>query len=62
MGNIDSRAKHGDTILYVHMNQPYFYPGNRVHGKIYIRTAQELEPAYLEVVVKGSEKIQSNKI
>ena len=58
MGNIDSRAKHGENVLFVKMNQPYYYPGNKVYGKIYIRAGEKMEPKYLEIIVKGKEKVE----
>ena len=37
MGNIDGRAGFDGGYLYVKTKKPYYYPGNKVTGKIYIR-------------------------
>jgi hypothetical protein len=56
MGNIDSRAKFDGGYIYVKLDRPYYYPGNKVYGKIYIRTEVPLEPSHIEIYVKGKEK------
>jgi hypothetical protein len=39
MGNsLDKRAQFNGGYLYVKTDRPYYYPGNSVLGKIYIRT------------------------
>ena len=38
MGNeIDSRAGFDGGYIYVKTDQPFYYPGNMVSGRIYIR-------------------------
>ena len=37
MGNIDSRSKFDWGYLYLKTDREYYYPGNTVFGKIYIR-------------------------
>jgi hypothetical protein len=37
-------------------DRPYYYPGNVVKGKIYIRTEIPMEPSHIEIYVKGKEK------
>ena len=37
-------------------DRPYYYPGNVVLGKIYIRTDVPMSPANLEIRVRGKEK------
>ena len=42
--------------MYVKTAQPFYYPGNTVYGKIYIRTLVPMNPSFLEIYVKGKEK------
>lgn len=56
MGNIDSRAQFKDGYLYVKTDKPFYYPGNRVYGKIYIRALNVINANFLEIRVKGKEK------
>ena len=56
MGNIDSRSKFEGGHLYVKTDRPYYYPGNEVFGKIYIRTFVPMDPSHMEIKVKGKEK------
>ena len=47
--------------MYIKTDREYYYPGNVVYGKIYIRFIDtgspfELNPNYLEIRVKGKEK------
>lgn len=57
MGNtIDPRAKFEGGYLYVKTDRPYYYPGNKVFGKIYIRTMQTLLARDVHIKVTGKEK------
>ena len=57
MGNtIDSRAQFEGGYLYVKTAQPFYYPGQTVYGKIYIRAMVPMKPRNLEIYVKGKEK------
>ena len=55
MGNIDSRAQFEGGYLYVKTDRPYYYPGNKVLGKIYIRTTVPMNAKQVEIKVKGKE-------
>ena len=56
MGNIDSRSKFNGGYLFVKTAAPFYYPGQTVYGKIYIRAEVPMNPADLEIFVKGKEK------
>lgn len=61
MGNtgsqeIDQRSKFNGGYLYVKTDQPYYYKGNTVYGKIYIRTEVPMNANVLEIDIKGKEK------
>ena len=56
MGNIDSRACFEGGYIYVKTDRPYYYPGNVVLGKIYIRTDVPMMASHLEIKVRGKEK------
>lgn len=56
MGNIDSRARFEGGYLYVKTDRPYYYPGNVVYGKIYIRLEVPMNAKHLELKIKGKEK------
>lgn len=53
---IDSRAKFDGGYLYLKTDKPYYYPGNNVLGKIYIRAERQMESSTLVIKVKGDEK------
>ena len=55
-GNIDSRSCFDGGYLYVKTDKPYYYPGNQVLGKIYIRLERPMSPSHLEIKVAGKEK------
>jgi len=57
MGNmIDSRSAFQGGYIYVKTDRPYYYAGDIVYGKIYIRTSVPLNAKKLEIKVKGKEK------
>lgn len=56
MGNIDSRAKFDGGYLYVKTDRPYYYPGNKVLGKMYIRADRPLDAKLAEFKFRGKEK------
>lgn len=52
MGNtVDSRAKFEGGYLYLKTDKPYYYPGDNVLGKIYIRAERQMEPKSLMIKV-----------
>jgi len=53
MGNIDSRARNQNGYLYVKTDKPYYYPGNTVLGKMYIRIEHPLHVKKLVIKIKG---------
>ena len=58
MGNIDSRSKFHGGYIYVKTDKPFYYSGNKVFGKIYIRVepGNLLQARNLDIRVKGKEK------
>ena len=57
MGNsIDARAQFTGGYLYVKTDRPYYYAGNVVYGKIYIRANEVIDAKDVEIKVKGKEK------
>jgi len=57
MGNtIDKRAHFEGGYLYVKTDRPYYYSGNVVYGKIYIRSHVSMLPRQVIIRVKGTEK------
>lgn len=56
MGNIDGRSRFHGGYLYVKTDKPFYYPGDKVLGKIYIRTEIVLDANNLELRIKGKEK------
>ena len=57
MGNaLDSRSQFQGGYIYVKTDKPFYYPGSKVYGKIYIRTEVALDASFLEIKVKGKEK------
>ena len=57
MGNsIDSRASFAGGYIFIKTDQPFYYPGSTVTGKIYIRADKVLDADFIEIKVKGKEK------
>ena len=56
MGNIDSRCGFDGGYIYVKTDQPYYYPGGVVTGRIHIRADSEMDAKKIEIKVKGKEK------
>ena len=57
MGNkIDKRAIFDGGYLFVKTERPFYYPGELVIGKIYIRLNTQMSATNLELRVKGKEK------
>lgn len=57
MGNtIDRRASFNGGYLFVKTDRPYYYPGNVVYGKIYIRLECPMDAKNLEIKISGKEK------
>ena len=66
MGNqngvgIDPFSRFKGGYLYVKTDKPYYYPGNVVLGKIYIRAENEMAPASLMIKVRGTESSSYRK-
>ena len=61
MGNINSNACFDGGYMYVKTDQPYYYPGNTVKGKIYLRLESAREFKKIEIEIKGKEKIGFRK-
>mgnify|MGYP000956821988 CR=1 FL=1 len=60
MGNSESncnyrRAAFNGGYLYVKTDQPYYYPGNNVLGKIYLRLEEPMQAASMNIKVSGRE-------
>lgn len=55
MGNIDSRSQFNGGYIYVRTDRPYYYPGNFVQGKVYIRLDYPMNASHLEFRIKGKE-------
>ena len=57
MGNqIDTRSQFDGGYLYVKTDKPFYYPGNPVYGKIYIRVERAIDADRMEIKVNGKEK------
>jgi hypothetical protein len=56
MGNIDSRAKFDGGYVYLKTDRPYYYPGNKVLGKMYIRGERPMNAKNVEFKFRGKEK------
>ena len=57
MGNsIDSRCGFDGGYIFIKTDQPFYYPGATVTGKIYIRADKVLDADFIEIKVKGKEK------
>ena len=56
MGNtIDKRSEFDGGYLFVKSERPFYYPGETVTGKIYIRLMKPMFPRTLDIHVKGKE-------
>lgn len=42
--------------MYIKTDRPYYYPGNTVVGKIYIRTMVPMNPSHIDLHIEGREK------
>ena len=57
MGNlIDSRSHFEGGYLYVKTERPFYHAGERVIGKVYIRTMVPMNPSHLDLHIDGLEK------
>lgn len=57
MGNIDSRSHIEGGYLFVKTDRPFYYGGNTVYGKIYIRAEQAIDAKWMEIKIEGKEKM-----
>lgn len=56
MGNIDGKSKFEGGYIYVKTDKDFYYAGEKVFGKMYIRAEREIDANYIEIRVKGKEK------
>ena len=57
MGNIDTRCQFDKGYLVVQTAQAFYYPGTPVTGNIYLRVMQPIEAKYIDIEIKGKEKV-----
>jgi len=58
MGNnqsVTARMAFNGGYLYVKTNQPFYYPGNRVLGKVYLRCEVPMQAKQLTLNIIGTE-------
>ena len=61
MGNaLDRRAHFDGGYIYVKTYKSTYFPGEKVQGKIYVRTMVSMEANHLEIKIKGKEKSGHN--
>lgn len=57
MGNhLDTRAHFDAGYLYVKTDRTFYYRGDVVYGKVYIRALREIKARHLIIDVKAKEK------
>ena len=56
IGAIDTRAQFDGGYLYVKTDKTFYYKGDVVFGKIYIRVNRTMQANFLEIDVKAKEK------
>ena len=61
MGNDHSFAQQSFGFFFVQTDRPYYYPGNSVHCKVYLRLDRPTEFKNLQVRLKCKEKIGFRK-
>jgi hypothetical protein len=63
MGNCDSRLGFNGGYMFIKTDRDYYYPGNQVNGRVYIRVEQGAELAGRDLLlrVKGYEKSKYSK-
>ena len=57
MGNVDSRSKNDHGYMIVQTAKPFYYPGEMVTGTVFLRSSHPLEVAFIDLEVKGREKV-----
>ena len=57
MGKVDTRSHFDSGYLVVQTGQPFYYPGTPVTGTIYMRITKPVEAKYVELEIKGKEKV-----
>ena len=53
---LDMRAQFDGGYLYVKTDRTFYYKGETVYGKIYIRCTRQMDASWLEIDVKAKEK------
>ena len=53
MGN--NNCKNSEGGYMIHLDKPYYYPGEIVHGKIYSHFIKNFESSSVEFEIKGEE-------
>ena len=57
MGNaMDNRSQFEGGNLYVKTDKTFYYKGDTVYGKIYIRCSRPMQANFLELDIKAKEK------
>jgi len=57
MGNqMDSRSQFDGGNLFVKTDKTFYYKGDTVYGKIYIRCNRQMQANFLELDIKAKEK------
>jgi hypothetical protein len=57
MGNqMDSRSQFDWGYLFVKTDKTFYYKGDTVYGKIYIRCTRQMQANFLELDIKAKEK------
>ena len=60
MGNTnDSRATFEGGYLFVKTDRPFYYAGDIIYGKIYIRADQPIKAKNIAIKIEGKEKSSS---
>ena len=57
MGNVDARCHYEHGYFVVQTAKPFYYPGEHITGSIYIRANTHIETKYIELEIKGKEKV-----
>lgn len=57
MGNKLLTLKDDYLLIHISIDQPFYYPGNHVYGKVYIRAFKAIPADFLEIEVEGVERV-----
>ena len=53
---MDSRSQFDGGFLFVKTDKTFYYKGDTVYGKIYIRCTRQMQANFLELDIKAKEK------